>query len=1285
MVLPKHLQSEVNAYKEKQRERQQQQQQPTPPGGDEEKPQEYGKGCRQRRQTTFYEDEFIAEELQREARRALKRNAERGTSSSEDETPMGRPIQFNKRYPEREAAKKAIAKIHKLVDSEEEEIPPHPRQRSSGGGHNRSNKKHKAESLDSSAVASSTDDSDSDQETSSSKDSDSSTGMVTERDAHNALAASKKQLPINQLMQNMLKDSVGHDHHHPHPAQREGKGKRGRDASEEVNVGRDKKGKNSGETNFTDPDLLGDITPLPIDPSVTFESVGGLPQHIITLREMVIIPLLYPNLLSQLGVTTPRGVLFVGPPGTGKTLLARAVANEAQLASANGKKVSFFMRKGADILSKWVGESEKQLRVLFDEARRRQPSIIFFDELDGLAPVRHSKQEQSHAALVSTLLALMDGMDDRGQVIIIGATNRPDTIDPALRRPGRFDRELRFPLPDESARRHIVNIHCSKLSVNTAGRSDEKDRIMEYLLGASEGWTGADIQSACTEASLHALRTKLPQIFATSKKLKLPPEALEHVRVTEADISAAVSKLLPSMRRTAQAGEGGMLYVPPLTDHMAILVRCLQRLALRHIERFWAPAAAAAFSAHTRKCEDVRSAILAANSLPLPQVPRGAFFSIGASRNGKSAFAASEVVKSIAKHYSTFSGVHVSLPKLLSGSLQATSLTRGSSSTGFEETTDENDEVKRQGVGTGTSVGTLFASLRAVAPSILYLHDVDSALEMLGVGTIRPVANEEEEVHADFEPVVTALRYELQSALLSCDILVVLPCASPDSIAAFERHVLTEPVAAALRYSRVMCEPMLIGDRVADEDHMCWVKFMWSCARRVFDAAAQPAQSNTQWQELPLDDSPPPPPTPRSRKEEREKQLALWQRVEYKRRQLRRILSQWISQFVSNRRFMLLASADLDLNESSPLWEAWRKHTHGRRIGLEDILEKLENEEYTCLSQYNADIEQLCSNVRTFFTTRSVGDQRYRSRAVELKETTVLNMYKIHRNVARYCEEHKDMVEPIDTDSEGSSSEGVGEEGATVRDAKCEGPHSGNNMPAPAPKKKKSTGWKGNRRRRGGNKSASAAKKSTSPIEGEAAKSKSIDDDKDDVIILSSCGATPMTKDIDGGANNGSASKSGVSPDVLATSMTPTNSSSAATSASRKSSARKGTDDVTVVRSAEETAVELFSSASPGGVGSSANNIEALVSSSQRKASKHQQGGRVSLPSPTATTEERVQWTADHTRSLSFEVLHILSIALLRELTESQWRLWGGAKYPQPQLWEDAFVAMWARNLYNQQ
>lgn len=287
---------------------------------------------------------------------------------------------------------------------------------------------------------------------------------------------------------------------------------------------------------------LADADPLGVDPNVGFDSVGGLDEQIDRLKEMVALPLLYPEVFQRFKVTPPRGVLFHGPPGTGKTLLARALASSV---STHGKKVTFYMRKGADALSKWVGEAERQLRLLFEEARKNQPSIIFFDEIDGLAPVRSSKQEQIHASIVATLLALMDGMDGRGQVVVIGATNRPDSVDPALRRPGRFDREFYFPLPNEKARRAIIDI-------NTKGWDPPlKSEFKDQLAGRTKGYGGADLRALCTEAALNAVQGTYPQIYASNKKLLIDPST---IKVLAKDFMISVNKMVPSSERSASSG-----------------------------------------------------------------------------------------------------------------------------------------------------------------------------------------------------------------------------------------------------------------------------------------------------------------------------------------------------------------------------------------------------------------------------------------------------------------------------------------------------------------------------------------------------------------------------------------------------------------------------------------------------------------------------------------------------------------------------------------------------------
>lgn len=268
---------------------------------------------------------------------------------------------------------------------------------------------------------------------------------------------------------------------------------------------------------------------------------------------MVVFPMMYPDVFERFNITPPKGVLFHGPPGTGKTLIARALANEC---SQGNRKVAFFMRKGADCLSKWVGESERQLRLLFEQAQQMRPSIIFFDEIDGLAPVRSTKQDQIHASIVSTLLALMDGLSDRGEVVVIGATNRVDAIDPALRRPGRFDRELLFPLPGTKERLDILKIHTSKWEI------PPEQELLETLAEKSTGYSGSDLRALCTEAVIQGLKRRYPQIYLTNKRLLLNPKAVE---VTKVDFSRAGSLLIPSSQRAnPYAGKKLPAFMEPL-------------------------------------------------------------------------------------------------------------------------------------------------------------------------------------------------------------------------------------------------------------------------------------------------------------------------------------------------------------------------------------------------------------------------------------------------------------------------------------------------------------------------------------------------------------------------------------------------------------------------------------------------------------------------------------------------------------------------------------------------
>ncbi|NWU07081.1 ATAD2 protein, partial [Cephalopterus ornatus] len=318
---------------------------------------------------------------------------------------------------------------------------------------------------------------------------------------------------------------------------------------------------------------LAGVERMRIGSSVQFDGVGGLSDHISALKEMIILPLLYPDVFEILKFKPPRGCLFYGPPGTGKTLVARALANEC---SRGDRKVTFFMRSAADCMSKWVGESERQLRLVFEQAYQMRPSIIFFDEIDALAPIRSSKQDQVHSSVVGTLLTLMDGLASRGEVVVIGATNRLDSIDPALRRPGRFEREFRFNLPNKEARQEIFKIHTRDWTLKPS------DNLLEELAEKCVGYCGADINALCVEAGLCALRRRYPQIHESDKRLKIDATS---IKVTAKDFAMAMQKIVPASQR-AGASPGRAL--PPISKPLLenTLERILQALqrAFPHAE-----------------------------------------------------------------------------------------------------------------------------------------------------------------------------------------------------------------------------------------------------------------------------------------------------------------------------------------------------------------------------------------------------------------------------------------------------------------------------------------------------------------------------------------------------------------------------------------------------------------------------------------------------------------------------------------------------------------------------
>ncbi|XP_058809919.1 ATPase family AAA domain-containing protein 2-like [Phymastichus coffea] len=268
-----------------------------------------------------------------------------------------------------------------------------------------------------------------------------------------------------------------------------------------------------------------------------FSCVGGLEKHIRIVKEMVLFPLMYGDIYAKFNLRPPRGLLFYGPPGTGKTLVASALATEC---NSSERRVSFISRKGSDCLSKWVGESEQKLKKIFQMAHQSKPCIIFFDEVDGLAPIRSSRQDFVHASVVSTLLALMDGFDNNSEIIVIGATNRLDSIDPALRRPGRFDRELYFPLPCYNARKDILAIHVK------SWKQKPPQKFLAYLASKTVGFCGSDLQALCAEAVMCCVRRNYPQIYTTKSKYHINERSL---KVEKLDFIKAQQNIVPASHR----------------------------------------------------------------------------------------------------------------------------------------------------------------------------------------------------------------------------------------------------------------------------------------------------------------------------------------------------------------------------------------------------------------------------------------------------------------------------------------------------------------------------------------------------------------------------------------------------------------------------------------------------------------------------------------------------------------------------------------------------------------
>jgi len=272
-----------------------------------------------------------------------------------------------------------------------------------------------------------------------------------------------------------------------------------------------------------------------IVPRITYEDIGGLKNEVQKVREMIELPLRHPEIFERIGIEAPKGVLLYGPPGTGKTLLAKAVANETN--------ANFYSIGGPEIMSKFYGESEERLRETFKQAQENSPSIIFIDEIDSIAPKREEVSGDVEKRVVSQLLTLMDGIEGRGKLVVIGATNRPNALDPALRRPGRFDREIEIGIPDEEGRFDILQIH-------TRGMPLTEDVNLESIAKVTHGFVGADLEALSKEAAMRSLRRVLPEI--NMDQSKIPVEVLNKIRITNEDFLNGLKDVQPSAMREVQ-------------------------------------------------------------------------------------------------------------------------------------------------------------------------------------------------------------------------------------------------------------------------------------------------------------------------------------------------------------------------------------------------------------------------------------------------------------------------------------------------------------------------------------------------------------------------------------------------------------------------------------------------------------------------------------------------------------------------------------------------------------
>ncbi|XP_053531883.1 ATPase family AAA domain-containing protein 2B isoform X3 [Ictalurus punctatus] len=709
---------------------------------------------------------------------------------------------------------------------------------------------------------------------------------------------------------------------------------------------------------------LADVDPMNLDTSVKFDSVGGLTAHIKSLKEMVVFPLLYPEVFEKFKIQPPRGCLFYGPPGTGKTLVARALANEC---SQGEKKVSFFMRKGADCLSKWVGESERQLRLLFDQAYLMRPSIIFFDEIDGLAPVRSSRQDQIHSSIVSTLLALMDGLDSRGEIVVIGATNRLDSIDPALRRPGRFDREFLFNLPDKQARKHILEIHTRDWNPKLS------DSFMDELAEKCVGYCGADIKALCTEASLAALRRRYPQIYSSSQRYKLD---VGSIVLGPQDFGCALRTIVPAAQRAlAPPGRALSCTLQPLLERsLAHTLTCLLRV-FPHAEL-----------PHREQTHDSDNQLLEEDSYSEAEDEAGAQ-SIYDVQPGSPKTSHSPILHKPFLHFTTSAYQQPTSyrPRLLltgpQGSGQSTHLAPALLHHLNKFTVHRLDLPTLYSVSAKTpeeSCAQVFREAQRSVPSVIYMPHVSDWWEAIS------------------DTVKSTFLTLLQDVPSFTPLLIL-------STAEISYQQLPEEVKCIFSrsYGEVVC---LTSPREEDRKKFFSDLILVQAAR----PPLQPRKKACDLEVLPLVEDPDP------RQLSPEEQKRLEEQEENTLRELRLFLRDVTRRLATDKRFHIF-SKPVDIEEVGLVKLLSCVHVSDylevirEPMDLSTVMTKIDTHKYTTAKDFLKDIDLICSNALEYNPDKDPGDKIIRHRACSLKDTAhAMIASELDPEFDRTCEEIKE-------------------------------------------------------------------------------------------------------------------------------------------------------------------------------------------------------------------------------------------------------------------------------------